>query len=182
MLPISSVITVAEVEGVAAVSGPISLVVERRRIPDNLEHELGDLDGVGRRASGAGREEVGGAGGGIGNMILMVGAVEVDAVPASTDFVSDQIVGRGEWGRLTLGRGCWSECRRHMRPWGKTGCRALRRRRGQRCHLRSWGRCSNGSSSASSSLGRPVLEVGFQKACGSPTMMFSLMIIEVAFS
>ena len=42
-----------------------------------------DLDGVGGGAGGAGGEEVRRARGGVGDVILVVGAVEVDAVPAS---------------------------------------------------------------------------------------------------
>ena len=34
-------------EGLAAVCGPVILVVELGRVPDCLEEELGDLDGVG---------------------------------------------------------------------------------------------------------------------------------------
>lgn len=47
-----------------------------------LEHQLGNLDGVCGRAV-AGGEEGRGAGGGICDVILVVGAVEILAVPAA---------------------------------------------------------------------------------------------------
>ena len=65
-------------EGLLSITGPV--VGELLGLPHNLVHDLGDLDGVG---GGAGAARLEGAGRGVGNVALVVGAVEVDAVPAS---------------------------------------------------------------------------------------------------
>lgn len=57
-----------EDERLRAVGGPLVAVVELRSVPDNLVHELRDLDRVARRAGAAGAQEVGRAVGGIGNL------------------------------------------------------------------------------------------------------------------
>jgi hypothetical protein len=103
VLAVASVVTVAEIEGVAAVRGPVSLVVELGRVPDNLEHELGNLDRVSRGAGGSGSEEVCGSGGRVSDVVLVVGAVEVDAVPASTGLLVIHIV------REAMGSLRWEE-------------------------------------------------------------------------
>lgn len=72
-------------EGVAA--GPCALVKEGGYVPHDLVHDLGKLDGVRGRAattaSGAGT-------GGVVDVALVVGAVEVLAVPASVRYVSSR--------------------------------------------------------------------------------------------
>jgi hypothetical protein len=90
---------VAEIEGVAAVRRPVSLVVELGRVPDNLEHELGNLDRVSRGAGRAGGEEVCGARGGVCDVVLVVGAVEIDAIPASAGLLVMSCV-RRRWETL----------------------------------------------------------------------------------
>lgn len=52
VLGIARLVAVAQNKGLRAVGGPLAFVVERRCVPDNLEHNLGDLDGVGGRAGG----------------------------------------------------------------------------------------------------------------------------------
>jgi len=68
--------------------GPVSLVVELAGIPNNFQHKLRDLDGMGRWAitAGAGSSESGGSVLGVGDVRLVVGAVEVLAVPATTRY------------------------------------------------------------------------------------------------
>lgn len=69
---------------------PLSLVVECGCIPNNLQHELGNLDGVSRRAcsTSAGASECSRAVRGIGDMGFVIGAVEVDTIPAAIYHVS----------------------------------------------------------------------------------------------
>jgi hypothetical protein len=82
MLSVAGVVTVAEVEWLGAIRGPLSLVVEGSGVPDDLVHQLGDPDGVRRRAVSAQAKEVGGAARGVGDVRPVVGAVEILAVPA----------------------------------------------------------------------------------------------------
>lgn len=77
------VVAVAEVEGLRAVGGPEALVVEGRRVPDDFVHELWNADWVRGRAAAAEAEEVGGAAGRVGDVRLVIGRVEVLAVPAA---------------------------------------------------------------------------------------------------
>ena len=79
----TGVITVAQIEGLGAVGGPEALVVEGSGVPDNLVHELGNADGVGRRAAASETEEVGGARGWVGYVGFMVGRVEILSIPAA---------------------------------------------------------------------------------------------------
>ena len=72
-----------EDERLGTVGGPLGLVVEGGGVPDHLVHELGNADGVGGGAGTAQAEEVGGTGGRVGDVVLVVGAVEVLAVPAA---------------------------------------------------------------------------------------------------
>lgn len=67
-------------EGVGAVSGPEALVGEFGDVPHDLEHELGQGDGVGRGAAAAEAHETAG---GVGDVALVVNAVEVPSVPAA---------------------------------------------------------------------------------------------------
>lgn len=46
MLSVASVVAVAEVEGLRAIRGPLSFIVEGSGVPDNFVHELRDADGV----------------------------------------------------------------------------------------------------------------------------------------
>jgi len=48
-----------------------------------LVHQLRNADGVSRRASTAERQEVGRATRGVGDVVLVVGGIEVLAVPAA---------------------------------------------------------------------------------------------------
>jgi hypothetical protein len=59
--------------------GPDALVTEGRYVPHELVHDLGQLDGVSRRAGTTSR----GTRAAIGDVGLVVGCVEVLAVPAS---------------------------------------------------------------------------------------------------
>jgi hypothetical protein len=79
----AGVVTGAENEGLRAVGGPLRLVVELGGVPDDLVHELRDADRVRRRAVAAQAEEVGRARGGVRNVSLVVGRVQVLAVPAA---------------------------------------------------------------------------------------------------
>ena len=81
---VARLVTAGPDEGLAAVCGPVGLVVELGGVPDCLEHELGDLDGVSGWAGTAGLK---GAGLGVCDVGSVVGGVEVLAVPAAV----------GEW-------------------------------------------------------------------------------------
>jgi hypothetical protein len=70
VLAIARGIPSAEHEGLA-VGRPQRTVVELGGIPDNLQHELRDLDGVARRAV-ASRQEVGGPVHGVGDLRAML--------------------------------------------------------------------------------------------------------------
>jgi len=52
VLAVPSVVSSAEIEGLGAVCWPVRFVVEFCGVPDDLKHELGDLNRVGRRAVG----------------------------------------------------------------------------------------------------------------------------------
>jgi len=62
-----------------SILGPVLLVVELLGVPNNLVHELGHADGVRGRARATALE---GASLGVRHVALVVGAVEVLAVPA----------------------------------------------------------------------------------------------------
>lgn len=83
---IPSVITSAEHKRLLlGVRGPLSFVVELSRVPDDLQHDLGDLHGVGGWAVAADARagEESGAGLGVCDVRLVIWAVEVDTVPAA---------------------------------------------------------------------------------------------------
>lgn len=63
-----------------AIGGPHGLVGEGRDVPHELVHDLGELDGVSR---GAGTAAVSAVSLAVGDVALVVGAVEVLAVPAA---------------------------------------------------------------------------------------------------
>jgi hypothetical protein len=69
------VVARAQVKGLRAVRGPVVGVVEGRRVPDHLVHELRDPHRVRRRAVAAQTEEGGGSAARVGNVRLVVGAV-----------------------------------------------------------------------------------------------------------
>jgi hypothetical protein len=81
MLAKTSVVAVAEIEGVGVTRLP--LAVEWGGVPDNFVHELWDADGMCRGAVSSEAEEVGRTGGRIGDVGLVVGAVEIYTVPAA---------------------------------------------------------------------------------------------------
>lgn len=88
MLSVAGVVAIAEVEWLGSIRGPLSLVVEWCGIPDNLIHELWDPDGMGRWAAAAETEEGGWAGGWVGDVALVVWAVEIYTIPATRETVS----------------------------------------------------------------------------------------------
>lgn len=67
-------------KGIGAISGPLAPVVELLEVPHDLVHDLGQLDGV---ASRAGAASVGAEALAVGDVRLVVHAVEIDAVPAA---------------------------------------------------------------------------------------------------
>lgn len=83
VLPEPRVVARAEVEGLRAVRRPVVGVVERRRVPDHLVHELRDAHRVRRRAVPAQAEEGRRTARRVRHVRLVVGAVQVLAVPAS---------------------------------------------------------------------------------------------------
>lgn len=85
MLAKASAVSSAEVKGMLHTLGPRRLVVELGGVPDDLEHQLRDSDGVGGRAVAAEAEEGGGPVDRVGDVVLVVRGVEVLAIPAS-DF------------------------------------------------------------------------------------------------
>jgi hypothetical protein len=86
VLSVASVVTVAEVERLGSIGGPLGLVVEGRRVPHDFVHELGNADRVRGGAAAAEGEEIGGAGGWVGYVLTVIGAIEVFAVPAAGGF------------------------------------------------------------------------------------------------
>ena len=93
ILPAKNIISVGRKAGavatgpdkwLAAICRPVFLLVEGRGIPDSLEQDLGDLDGMGGWTFAAGLE---GASLGVGNMVSVVGGIQVDAVPAGWEAV-----------------------------------------------------------------------------------------------
>jgi len=69
-------------EGLGAILGPLGLVGESRDVPHKLIHNLGKLDGVSRRAPAATGSTVSLS---VGDVALVVGAVEVLAIPTTVD-------------------------------------------------------------------------------------------------
>lgn len=84
MAGVSGSVTAAPDEWLAAISGPVSLVVERLGVPHSLQKDLWDLDGVGAWALAAALER---AGLGVGNVVTVIRAVQVLAVPACGEAV-----------------------------------------------------------------------------------------------
>lgn len=80
-----SVVAGGQVERLGSICGPLRLVVELSGVPDDLVHELRDSDGVGGRARTSQAQEVGRAGRRVGDVVLVVGAVQVLAIPASRE-------------------------------------------------------------------------------------------------
>jgi hypothetical protein len=83
VLAVAVVVTSGEIEGLLDTLGPGRLVVELGGVPDDLEHQLRDTDGVGGWAVAAEAEEGGGPVDGVGDVVLVVGGIEVLAIPAS---------------------------------------------------------------------------------------------------
>lgn len=88
VLAIAGVIAIAEVEGLGAIRGPLSLVVERSGVPDNLVHELRNTDGVTGWAVASQAQESSRAIGRVGNVRPVIRAVKIFAVPATSYIVS----------------------------------------------------------------------------------------------
>jgi len=82
VLAVAGIVTVAEVEGLGAVGGPLLLVVEGGGVPDNLVHQLWDADRVASWAVASDVQERGGAASRVGDVALVVGAVKILSVPA----------------------------------------------------------------------------------------------------
>ena len=76
-------VTHREHEGLGAILGPLRLVVEAGSVPVDFVHELRDANGVSIRAVTAKAEESGGTVDRVRNVVLVVGGVEVFAVPAA---------------------------------------------------------------------------------------------------
>lgn len=87
VLTVAGVVAVAEVEWLGSVRGPLALVVEGSGVPDNLVHELRNPDGVGGWAAASQAKEVGRAGSRVGNVRLVVWAVQVLSVPAAVQLI-----------------------------------------------------------------------------------------------
>lgn len=85
MLTIAGLVTGGESKRLLSVGWPFSLVVELGGIPDNLVHQLGNADRVGGRAVATKTQESGGTADGIGNVVLVVGAVQVLSIPAGRE-------------------------------------------------------------------------------------------------
>jgi len=74
-------------ERLGAISGPQALVSELGDVPHKLVHDLGKLDGVG---GWAGAGATGGAGTGrVSDVALVVGRIQVLAIPASIEDISN---------------------------------------------------------------------------------------------
>jgi len=99
VLAITRGVASAEDEGLGSIFGPVGLVVECGGVPDDLsvsvvftpiinrwtaylEHELWNLDGMGRGAV-CGSQEVGRSLLRVRNVVLMVGGIKSFAIPAS---------------------------------------------------------------------------------------------------
>lgn len=67
--------------------GPHGLIVKLCRVPDDFQHQLRDPDGVGGRAGTSQAEEGGRTVDRVRDVILVVGAVEIFAVPAARQMV-----------------------------------------------------------------------------------------------
>jgi len=107
MRAIAEMVAIAEDKGVRPVRRPH--VVEAGRVPERLEGELGHAHRVGRRAGAGGRE---GFLDGVVHVRLVVGGVEVLAVPAAVGEIRISWVkgreeegGRGKKVGLTWGSG-----------------------------------------------------------------------------
>lgn len=145
VLAVPRLVTRRQHKRLRAIGWPLSLVVELGRVPDNLKHELRNFDGVTGRAV-SGRQEVGGAGGGICDVILVVGRVEVLPVPASVENQHMCVLRTHK--RHTLGTTRWTLYHRDRDQSGSLQSRGGNQRTAP-CHRRrSWARCSIGSSSA----------------------------------
>lgn len=81
MLTKPGVVAVAQVEWIGIARFP--LAVERCRVPNDLIHELWDANGVCAWAGTAEAEEIGGTGCRVGDVRLMVGAIQVHTIPAA---------------------------------------------------------------------------------------------------
>ena len=77
----------AEDEWLLGAVGPHRLVVELGGVPDDFQHQLRDPDGVGGRAGTSEAEEGGRTTDRVRNVILVVRAVEIFAVPAATQML-----------------------------------------------------------------------------------------------
>lgn len=79
------------------------LSLDTTYIPDDLVHDLGNLDGVGRRAGAAGADGVD-ALARVGDMALVVDAVEILAIPAGgeRDDGADAADAESLWQRLRV--------------------------------------------------------------------------------
>lgn len=95
---VSSGVAAAPDEWLTSISGPVSLVVKGLSIPNSLQQDLWDLDWVGARAVATALK---GTARGVGNMVTMIRAVQVLAVPACRETVV-----RHDTGRAGLSREC----------------------------------------------------------------------------
>jgi len=84
VLAIAGAVAGAENEWLRSIRRPVSLVVECGSIPNNFQHELGNLDWMGRWASttDTGASEGLGTSSWVGDVVLMIFAIEVLAIPA----------------------------------------------------------------------------------------------------
>ena len=85
VLAVPRLVSGAQDKRLGSIFGPLAEIVERRRVPDDLEHDLGNLDRV-RRWTFKGRlvgvEDVWSFDG-VGDVGFVVGAVQVDSVPTA---------------------------------------------------------------------------------------------------
>lgn len=103
-----------------AVLRPLGPVVELRRVPDHLVHELRDPHRVGCRAGAAQGQEVGWARDGVCDVVAVVGEVEVLAVPAAVVRCggSDVVrVSRGSFITLFRGDKNFSKSKPYVGKW-----------------------------------------------------------------
>lgn len=86
MLAVARVVSSAKIKGVRVTRGPEG--VELGGIPDDLVHQLRNPHRMGRRAGSSQAQECGRATDGICDVVFVVRAVEVLAIPAAIDRVS----------------------------------------------------------------------------------------------